>query len=109
MAEDLTGKIKSFFKEMGCEALVILKTPRAGEEVDDYHGGEFNLPEYAVIYKGDPYKKNPNIVDFEFREKTNFMLFDIEGCKNVDGIIDELEDMDSYKVTYKSETVNNKV
>ena len=74
MSEELTDKIKDFFSLIECRPLVILETPRAGEEVDNRCGVEFDLPRYAVIYLGKmPLKKLKRFYEFQKNEKKLFM------------------------------------
>lgn len=97
-----TKKIKDFFESMGCEPLVILKTPRAGELVDNYHGIEFTLPEYALIHKGNFHKKGKyhEFCEFETKEGIEMMIFNSEG-QDVQGLVNELKERDAYEVVYK--------
>jgi hypothetical protein len=104
MPKELTDKIKDFFNSINCKPLYILETPKAGEEVDNGKGVDFNLPKYAVIYSGDIYKKNKQhkLFKFEEKEKIDIMVFDKKGCKNMEALIKELNKEDGYKVIYNS-------
>lgn len=108
--EDLTDKIKELFDSIGCKPLVILKTKKAGEEVDNGYGIEFPLPEYAVIHKGDIYddEKFSKLCEFEtrqLREENNYVdihYFRDKRC--FDGIYlftDELNRRDGYEIVYE--------
>ncbi len=98
--EKLIDKIKEFFDSINCEALVVLKTPLAGKEVDNGCGVEFELPEYAVIHKGDLFhgKKYSKLYRFEKENNTTITAFGIDNVKDKDKFIDELKEKDSYEV-----------
>jgi len=74
--------------------IALLKTPRAGEEVENGHGVEFELPPYALICKDKDLLKLDG-------EKVN--MFDVDGCRSLDGMIENLRDMDGYEVVWKNE------
>ena len=103
MSNELTDKIKDFFNSIDCKPDYILKTPKAGETVDNRCGIEFELPEYAVIFSGNVTKENKykKIYEFEEKEKTNFLLLNKEYC-NLEGLLEELGQIDDYQIIYNS-------
>jgi hypothetical protein len=97
-------KIKALFEKMDCQVVVILQTPRAGEEVDNGYGIDFDLAEYAVIYDNvEKYYENSRMkYDFEIENKIDIMTFSKDGCDpSVEALCEELHDMDGYEVKWK--------
>ena len=96
-------KIRRIFDKIGCPAIVILQTPRDGEEVDNGCGLEFELPEWAIINEGN-YYDSPNrgkLYDFERKHNIGMMHFDKDRCSSVDGMIAALYDHDAYEVVWR--------
>ena len=104
-------KIRLLFEQMGSPAIVILQTPRAGEEVDNGMGVDFELAPYAIIYSDDEegngckayYEHYSKLSEFEREHKTDFMCFSEAGCASIDGMIEELHSRDGYEVKWRKE------
>ena len=97
-------KIKNLFESMSCPAVVILQTPKAGEEVENGYGLEFELSEYAVIYENEEkyYENMKAKYDFEQENHIEIMTFSKSGCSpSVEALVQELHDMDGYEVKWK--------
>jgi hypothetical protein len=86
-------KIINLFASINCPALFVLKTPRAGQEVDNGMGVDFDLAPYAVIHKGSILEEEQYKVLYEFERNNNTDLqeFDSEGCN-------ELKEIDGYEI-----------
>lgn len=99
----MLNKIIKIFDDMWCPAIVILKTSRAGEVVDNGHGVERELPLYAVIHYGSLYKNDKFIKYYEWEHENNIsiMKFSEANC-NVDSLVQELYEMDGYEVVWKN-------
>lgn len=101
----LLNRIIKFFDKIDCPALYILKTPRAGEEVDNGYGVEFDLPPYFVIFSGEIEDEKMTKLKklYHFREKNNVEIqhFSIENVSSVDEFLKELYDMDRYKIVWQ--------
>jgi len=100
----MVEKIKKFMSDHGREVVVILRTPRVGEEVDNGYGMEFELPEWIVIFSGESlYEENLYHDWYKFLQEndTDCNCFDIEGCTTLDGFVQELHDRDGYEVVWK--------
>ena len=101
------AEIKKRFEEMKCSPIVILKTPRAGEEVDNMHGVDFELDPYAVIHRGNFYSEKKrdfrkDLYMWEVRNKTGIMKFDASGChRGIDALVQELHDRDGYEIVWR--------
>lgn len=96
-------KIKELFEIMGCPAIVILRTSKSGE-VDNGHGVDFDLPEYAVIYSGDHnyYENYSKKIEFEDDNKIDINGFSELGCKyGIDSLIKELNELDGYEIQWR--------
>lgn len=98
--------IKRLFNKLGCPALVILKTPIAGQEVDNGCGLEFELPEWAVIHDGEMSEKaSTKYYEWTMKRDVDINRFDADGCTTLDDLIKELHDRDGYEVVYKRKEV----
>lgn len=106
-AADLTEKIRLLFEEMKCPAITILRTPNAGQEVDNGCGLDFELSEYAVIYSGDgkAYYEDESLSKFHNFQRENsidIMTFAEVGCCNgVKALAEELNLKDGYEIIYQ--------
>ena len=103
--KDLTEKIRLLFEEMKCPAIIILRTPNAGQEVDNGCGLDFELSEYAVIYSGDGgtyYEDISKQYAFERDNKIDIMTSAEAGCCNgAKALAEELNLKDGYEITYQ--------
>lgn len=101
----MVTKIKELFDLMNCKAVAILQTPNSGNIVDNNHGVDFELSEYAVIHSGNAtefYDKYEIKMKFEDEHKTSIITFFEDGCKpDVNALINELIITDEYKLLWK--------
>jgi hypothetical protein len=105
----MVDKIRDLFEKMESPAVVILQTPRAGEEVDNGCGVDFDLAPYAVIYDNveNYYKHSRTKYDFEMENHTDIMTFDSAGCTpDVDALVQQLNEMDGYEVKWRRDESN---
>lgn len=96
----------SLFNEIGCPALYIVQTSRAGDTVDNGMGVEFELREFAVIHEGNVFKddKTKKIYDFQRKKNVEFGYFCAQNCNpSVEAFLEELKDTDGYEVVWKKE------
>lgn len=104
--KDLTKKIGLLFEEIKCPAIAILRTPNAGQEVNNGYGVDFELAEYAVIYSGeneDLYKNLLKTYAFQKENSIDILTFAESGCHNgVEALIEELNLIDGYEVIYRT-------
>jgi len=79
--------------------IVLLKTPRAGEKVDNGVGVDFEITPYFVICH------DRDKIDIKIEEKDRWNLihnFEIENCKSLQGMIDTLKKTDGYEVIWRN-------
>jgi hypothetical protein len=110
MNDEMVQKIVSLFDFVGCPALFVLKTSRAGEEVENGMGVDFDLATYAVIHEGSLYDsdlgedKYSAVYKFEHENNTDIMHFDKEGCTpNPEALCENLKEMDGYEIVWRKE------
>jgi len=97
-------KIVRLFERLECPPVVVLRTDRTGEEVENGCGAEFDLPPYAVIHDEDLLKKKAasRIVGWQFRHNTSLLKFHSAACRSgIDALMCELEDRDGYKTVWR--------
>jgi hypothetical protein len=89
------------FDEIEYPVSIILKTPNAGDEVDNGYGVEFELSPYAVIHKDNLMFDDvvwSKVCKWR-RENVDLLMFD-EKCLN-DELIQNLNEMDGYEVVWR--------
>lgn len=102
----LLNRIRKIFEKIECPPLYILKTPRAGEEVDNGCGLDFDLPPYAVIFEGDieeddnELKKLKKLYAFSNRNDIEIQHFDVKNLTSVEDFLKELHDLDGYEIIW---------
>lgn len=101
---NLSNEIKELFNYLGCEPLVILQTPLVGREIENGLRFEEILKEYYVIHKGDLIDQDayPEILEFEKKYEVGISPLDFEGVENIDRLILEMNEKDSYEVLYRN-------
>lgn len=89
--------------------IVILKTPKAGETVDNGMGVEFDLPPFAMIFKMTR-EADPRCDEWIFSDPpfgaypdSKVKTFNVENITSIDGMVENLRDMDEYEVIWKNE------
>lgn len=86
--------------------IVLLKTPRAGEEVDNGMGVDFEISPYSIIcHDREKIKlKFDGKSDMESIMETSNLThnFEIESCNSLQGMIDNLKEMDGYEVIWRN-------
>lgn len=97
--------IQRLFTKLKCYAIVILKTPRARDLVDNGVGVEFELPEWVVIHDGKMSKK-ALIIYYKWTMDRNIKInkisnSNVDRCISLDGLIQKLNQMDGYEIVYK--------
>jgi len=109
----MIDKIKEICDGNHVSPIVILKTPLVGETVDNGMGVDFDLKEYALIFK---YDKGYTMLNSELshafyeleRESDapgfGVMNMDVEGVTSIDDIINELNERDKYEVIWRDES-----
>ena len=102
MNKKITHKIiRRLFDRLGCPAVAVMKTPLAGQEVDNGMGVDFGLAPWAVIHKNDmqdnSYRKK---IKWERENNSDIMMFCSEGC-DINGLIEELKERDEYELLWK--------
>jgi len=97
-------KIKAIFEKVNCPAIVILKTPRAGDEVDNGYGVDFDLSEYAVIHKNHLHDYK-TVYDWERENNIDVMKFSRKDCSSIQGLIDELNSVDGYEIVWQKNPI----
>jgi hypothetical protein len=95
--------IIDLFKSINAPALVVLKTQRAGEEVDNGYGVDFDLPPFAVIHQGsihveERYKK---VYEWQRENKTELLKFDSTRCTSIEALCQELKETDDYNIVWR--------
>ena len=106
---DYYTKLKKFLPFDGAKLLVLLKTPRFGEEVDNGACMDLDLTRFSII----TFKKESNhsnmlfswgmcMESFGFGREFDFMNFEINSDSetNVDDLIEELGDRDGFEVIW---------
>ena len=98
--------IKRICEENHAIPIVILETPLAGETVDNGMGVEHSLSKYALIFK---YNKGYSMFNSDLShsfykiENISIAQFDVENLESLDGMIQELYDVDKYQVVWRDE------
>jgi len=98
-------KIVRLFERLGCPPVVVLKTPNAGNTVDNGCGADVDLAPYAVIHDENLVKMRAQnrILGWQVRHKTEIMKFDVHGCEQgIDALVNELKG-DGYEVVWRKE------
>lgn len=112
-------KIKKFCTDNEHSPVVILKTPRAGDTVDNGMGVEFDLREWALIYKRPKNSKRRSLeleiynIQREAEDwsgNVDIQMFDVDSCSSIDGMIKEMNETDGYEVQWRDTTfVENRI
>jgi hypothetical protein len=84
--------------------IALLKTPRAGENVENGMGVDFDLPPYSIICHDRDKIKLDDAVKNYIPATLLVQKFEIENCKSLQGMIDELKERDAYEVIWRDET-----
>ena len=114
----MINKIKETYDRINCPAIVILRTDRAGQEVDNGYGVEFDLAEFAIIHENDLESTDDKrtsvtysyirILERELSLENDrvieIMNFSVNSIASVDEMIKELHDTDNYEVIYRKDS-----
>jgi len=106
--EEVIKRIVDLYQKHKTPALVILKTSRAGEEVENGYGVDFDLPEYAVIYddsnegERSMLDRNHDRYEMERQDFPDIFEFSLTGCPSVEDLIQEMFDRDKYEVIWRA-------
>jgi hypothetical protein len=99
-------EMTQYCEEHKDNCIVLLKTPRAGDEVDNGMGVEFELTPYALIcHDRDKIKlKFDGKNDIESMMRTSDIVnrFEIDNCKSLQAMIDNLKETDGYDVIWRN-------
>lgn len=105
----MIDKIREMCEKASVIPIVILKTPRAGETVDNGMGVDFELAEWALIFKKTK-ESSKSAFDFEFGTrhqeelKISIKKFNVDRMDSLEGMIQELKETDAYEVVWQDKT-----
>jgi hypothetical protein len=103
----MIDRIREICEENHAKAIVVLETPLAGETVDNGMGVESSLPRYALIFKYDKgYNMLNSELSYAFYDYKDIKVgqFDVDNVDTLDGMVEELYDIDKYEVKWKDES-----
>jgi len=106
----MVDTIKKMCDKARVKPIVILKTPHAGQIVDNNRGMDFELAEWAVLFKKTSKEIDNLVFDFEYgslhpeEQRVNIQKFDVERATSLEGLVQELKSTDAYDVVWRDDT-----
>lgn len=108
----MIDRIRKICEENHAKAIVVLETPLAGETVDNGMGVDSSLSQYALIFKYDKgYDMLNSELSHAFYEYKDIQIsqFDVDNVDTIDGMVEELYDVDKYQVQWRDESYKDPV